>query len=139
MAPCTIPLDVPWVLSRHLSTSAASTLRRQSVGNLHVMSVELDALRILDTMTHLLILQTQAVMLSSWTSTTASGVKSTLRTRLACRSTYSSSRRRHLARRARVYHMEVLRTHVRRMWLPRLRKCGRYCACSTRFRQAHRL
>ena len=86
MAPCTIPLDVPLVLSNHLSTSAASTLRRQSVGNVHVMSMELDALRFPDTMTYLLILRTQAVMLSSGTSTTTSGVRSTLRTQLAGRS-----------------------------------------------------
>ena len=88
MAPCTIPLDVPLVLSNHLSTSAASTLRRQSVGNVHVMSMELDALQFPDTltMTYLLILRTQAVMLSSGTSTTTSGVRSTLRTQLAGRS-----------------------------------------------------
>ena len=139
MAPCTIPLDVPLVLSNHLSTSAASTLRRQSVGNVHVMSMELDALRFPDTMTYLLILRTQAVMLSSGTSTTTSGVRSTLRTQLAGRSPYSSSRRRHFPRRARVYPREVLRTRVRRVWLSRLRKCRRYCACNMRFRRARRL
>ena len=141
MAPCTIPLNVPLELSNHLSTSAASTLRRQSVGNVHVMSMELDALQFPDTptMTYLLIHRTPAVMLSSGTSTTTSGVRSTIRTQLAGRSPYSSSRRRHFPRRARVYPREVLRTRLRRVWLSRLHKCRRYCACNMRFRRARRL